>query len=396
MPEVIEGLEAMGFEIPTPIQERAIPIIESGKDLIGCAQTGTGKTAAFLLPILNRIHQQPSHDKIDTLIIVPTRELAVQIDNQVQGLAYYMKVSSVAVYGGGDGGSWEVQKRAILTGADIMVATPGRLIAHIQQNYVDLSKIQYLILDEADRMLDMGFNDDIMTIIKQIPEKRQTLFFSATMPGKIRVLAKKILKDPEEVTLAISKPAERVVQGAFMTYDGQKNALISHLLQAKQLQSVLIFCSRKITVKSLNKDLQQLGINSQMINSDLMQADRERILIDYRNRDFPVLIATDVLSRGIDIENIDLVINYDVPQDAEDYVHRIGRTARASSKGVAFTLINEEDQRKFGQIERLIGSEVKKIKLPSHIGEGPVYNPKASFSKGRGGKPFRRNAKRTR
>ncbi len=391
VPEVIEGLEAMGFTEPTPIQDQAIPIINEGKDLIGCAQTGTGKTAAFLLPIINKIHQQSKHDKINTLIIVPTRELAVQIDNQVQGLAYYLNVSSIAVYGGGDGDSWEVQKKAILTGADIMVATPGRLIAHIHQEYVDLSGIQYLILDEADRMLDMGFNEDIMKIIKDVPKKRQTLLFSATMPFKIRHLAKKILQEPEEVTIALSKPVELVVQGAFMTYDGQKNDLISHLLQAKELKSVLTFCSRKTTVKNLNKDLQNLGIKSRAIHSDLDQAEREKILLDFRNRKFPVLVATDVLSRGIDIENIDLVINYDVPQDAEDYVHRIGRTARASSAGVAFTLINEDDQWKFSQIERLIGSEVRKIKLPAHLGDGPEYNPKSFRSKGK--KTFRKKSK---
>lgn len=382
----------MGFETPTPIQEGAIPIINDGKDLIGCAQTGTGKTAAFLLPILNMIHNTTDHHKIKTLIIVPTRELAIQIDNQIQGLAYYLNVSSIAVYGGGDGGSWEVQKKAILQGADIMVATPGRLIAHIHQEYVDLSGIKYLILDEADRMLDMGFNDDIMKIIKSIPGERQTLLFSATMPPKIKNLAQKILKEPEEIAIAISKPAERVVQAAFMTYDGQKNDLISHLLQAKDLKSVIIFCSRKSTVKVLDKDLRKLGIKSRSIHSDLEQKEREEILLDYRNRDFPVLIATDILSRGIDIEDIDLVINYDVPQDAEDYVHRIGRTARASSKGVAFTLINEDDQQKFGQIERLIGSEVRKIKLPSHLGEGPTYNPRSYNKKGK--RKFRRKVKR--
>ncbi len=392
VPEVIEGLEAMGFSNPTPIQEQAIPIINAGKDLIGCAQTGTGKTAAFLLPIINKIHQETGHNKTGTLIIVPTRELAIQIDNQVQGLAYYLNVSSIPVYGGGDGSSWDIQKKAIMTGADIMVATPGRLISHIHQEYVDLSGMKYLILDEADRMLDMGFNEDIMKIIKQVPENRQTLFFSATMPTKIRGLAKKILKSPEEVSIALSKPAERVVQGAFMTYDGQKNDLIVHLLKAKELKSVIIFCARKITVKSLNKDLKKEGINSEAIHSDLDQSEREKLLLNYRNCEFPVLVATDIMSRGIDIEDIDLVINYEVPQDAEDYVHRIGRTARASSKGIAFTLINEDDQYNFGKIEEFIGAEVHKIKLPSNLGEGPKYNPKAHRNKGRGN--FSRKPKR--
>ncbi|MDA0196633.1 MAG: DEAD/DEAH box helicase [Bacteroidetes bacterium] len=381
--EIIEGLEAMGFQNPTPIQEQAIPVIQEGKDLIGCAQTGTGKTAAFLLPILNKIHQAEKHDNIKVLIIVPTRELAIQIDNQIQGLAYYLNVSSIAVYGGGDGSSWDIQKKAIQTGADIMVATPGRLIAHINQEYVDLTSIKHVILDEADRMLDMGFNEDITRIIKDVPKERQTLLFSATMPKKIRELSQKILSHPEEISLAISKPAERVVQGAFLTFDGQKNSLIAHLLQAKTLKSVLIFCSRKSTVKELNRDLKKLGIQSEAIHSDLEQHEREKLLLDYRNRTFPVLIATDILSRGIDIEDIDLVMNYDVPRDAEDYVHRIGRTARASSKGIAFTLINEDDMWKFHQIERLIGSEVRKIKLPPHLGSGPDYDPQGSKNRGK-------------
>ncbi|MEQ9426530.1 MAG: DEAD/DEAH box helicase [Cyclobacteriaceae bacterium] len=385
--EVVDGLAAMGFENPTPIQEQAIPVITQGRDLIGCAQTGTGKTAAFLLPILDKIHKGTEHNKISTLIIVPTRELAIQIDNQVQGLGYYLNASSIAVYGGGESMAWDIQKKAIVTGADIMIATPGRLIAHINQEYVDLSHVEHVILDEADRMLDMGFHDDIMKIIKKAPQERQTLLFSATMPKKIRDLANKILNNPEEISIAISKPAERVVQGAFLTYDGQKNELISHLLQAKEMKSVIVFCARKTTVKSLNRDLKKLDINSEAIHSDLEQKEREEILLGFRNRSFPVLIATDILSRGIDIEDIELVINYDVPNDAEDYVHRIGRTARASSKGIAFTLINEDDQYKFHQIEKLIESEVRKIKLPSHIGEGPEYKPNTSR---RGKKPFRK------
>ena len=381
---VIDGVEAMGFESATPIQEQAIPVILKNKDLIACAQTGTGKTAAFLLPVMQKIVENSHHGKLNALIIVPTRELAIQIDNQIQGLGYFVGVSSIAVYGGGDGTSWDYQKKALVEGADIIVATPGRIIAHINQEYVNFSSLKHFILDEADRMLDMGFYEDIQQIMKHLPKERQNLMFSATMPPNIRKLAKEVLTDPEQISIAISKPAENIVQAAFMTYDGQKAGLLKHLLQAKEMQSVIVFSSKKASVDQLTREFKKMGIVAEAIHSGLEQDHRETVLQDFANRKVHVLVATDVVSRGIDITGIEMVVNYNVPQDAEDYVHRIGRTARASSDGVAFTFINEEDMFRFNKIEKLIERELRKLKLPAHLGDGPVYNPNAKDRK-----PFR-------
>jgi superfamily II DNA/RNA helicase len=366
----------MGFEKPTPIQEQAIPFILNNKDLIACAQTGTGKTAAFVLPVLNKI-AKANTSTTNALIIVPTRELALQIDQAIQGFSYFTSASSIAIYGGGDGSSFENEKRALTQGANIIIATPGRLMAHLNMGYVKLDHLQHLILDEADRMLDMGFVDDILKITTYLPKQKQTLMFSATMPPKIRTLATKLLVNPEQISISISKPAEGVMQGAYLTYDTQKNNLIKHLLagKEKELSSVIIFLSTKQKVKELDRDLQKAGIKAKAIHSDLEQNEREEVLRDFRSKKIQILVATDILSRGIDIEDIGLVINYDVPGDAEDYIHRIGRTARAASKGVALTFINEFDQQKFLQIETLIGAEVKKIPLPPELGEGPAYNP---------------------
>ncbi len=371
-----EGLDSMGFESPTPIQEQAIPIILNNKDLIACAQTGTGKTAAFVLPILNKIAKTNTLTT-NTLIIVPTRELALQIDQAIQGFSYFTSASSIAIYGGNDGSSFENEKRALTQGANIIIATPGRLMAHLNMGYVKLDQLQHLILDEADRMLDMGFVDDILKIVTYLPKQKQTLMFSATMPPKIRVLATKLLVNPEQISIAISKPAEGVLQGAYLVYDIQKNNLIKNLLagKEKELSSVIIFLSTKQKVKELDRDLQKAGIKAKAIHSDLEQNEREEVLRNFRSKQIQILVATDILSRGIDIEDIGLVINYDVPGDAEDYIHRIGRTARAASTGVALTFINEFDQQKFLQIETLIGAEVKKIPLPIELGEGPVYAP---------------------
>ena len=372
--KLMEGLFSMGFENATPIQDQTIPVIMAGKDLIACAQTGTGKTAAFLLPILSRLSTQPS-DHVDTLIVSPTRELALQIDRALQGFAYFTSVSSIAVYGGNDGGSFEQEKRALSEGANIIIATPGRLKSHLNMGYVKFDKLKHLILDEADRMLDMGFYDDIMLIAKHLPQKRQTLLFSATMPPRIREMAKKILHQPEQINIAISKPAAGIMQAAYLTYDGQKNPLIIHLLKEKKLQSVLIFSGSKINVKNLERDLYKLGLSVKAIHSDLEQKEREDVLRDFTARKTQVLVATDILARGIDIEGIDLVINYDVPRDAEDYVHRIGRTARAQSTGVAITLINEKDQRNFKRIEDFLGTIIVKPALPENLGRGPAYEP---------------------
>jgi ATP-dependent RNA helicase RhlE len=395
-PSLQEGLDSMGFESPTPIQEQAIPIILSNKDLIACAQTGTGKTAAFVLPILNKLAKEDIHST-NTLIIVPTRELALQIDQALQGFSYFTSVSSIAIYGGSDGSVFETEKRALTQGANVIIATPGRFMAHLNMGYVKLDDLKHLILDEADRMLDMGFVDDILKITTYLPKKRQTLMFSATMPPKIRTLATKLLNAPEQISIAISKPAEGVIQGAYLVYDTQKNNLIKSLLEGKEkeLSSVIIFVSTKQKVKDLDRDMRKAGLKAKAIHSDLEQSEREEVLRNFRSKQIQILVATDILSRGIDIEDINLVINYDVPGDAEDYIHRIGRTARASSTGVALTFINEWDQQKFFQIESLIGAEVKKLPLPEHLGQGPAYTPEVKVKRPFDGnkKPFRRNPK---
>ncbi|MFA0964212.1 DEAD/DEAH box helicase [Roseivirga sp. BDSF3-8] len=377
-PAVMEGLSAMGFENATPVQAETIPIILEGKDIIGCAQTGTGKTAAYLLPILNKLATSGNDEhNVDAIILAPTRELAVQIDRSLAGFAYFTNTSSLAIYGGTDGASFEREKKALKEGADIVIATPGRLIMHLNMGYVKLDNLSFLVLDEADRMLDMGFLGDLMKIISFLPEERQTLMFSATMPPKIRSLAEKILKEPEQVNLAVSKPAEGVFQGVFLAHDDQKIELIKHLLSAKEIPSIIIFSSTKANVKAIDKELRKANFNARSIHSDLEQTEREEVLLKFRNRQVQILVATDVMSRGIDIENIGLVINYDVPHDGEDYVHRVGRTARAESTGVAFTFVNSKDQQKFYRIEETIGMEVRRLKLPEHLGEPPsVQKPR--------------------
>ncbi|QZT36721.1 DEAD/DEAH box helicase [Halosquirtibacter xylanolyticus] len=371
-----EGIEAMGYKECTPIQEKAIPVIQERKDLIACAQTGTGKTAAFLLPILDRISQCPDDSKIRALIIVPTRELALQIDQQIEGMSYYSNVSSIPVYGGSESDMWSRQKQALSSGADIVVATPGRLLQHLGFNYVDLKEIDVVILDEADRMLDMGFYEDIVKIMSETPDSRQTLLFSATMPSKIRKLANTILNDPEEVNIAISKPAEKILQVAYMVYDKNKVALIQSLLEGKDyLNGAIIFCSRKSDVNELSRALNKLNLHSAAIHSDLDQKERENALLDFRSHKIQLLVATDILARGIDIKDLDLVINYNVPNDAADYVHRVGRTARADASGIAITLISDKDQSEFKDIEVLIEREILKLNTPPEIGDSPVYAP---------------------
>jgi superfamily II DNA/RNA helicase len=372
---VMEGINAMGYETPTPVQQQAIPRILKDKDLIACAQTGTGKTAAYLLPLMEKMLADRSHS-VKTLIIVPTRELALQIDQQAQGMGYFSGISSISVYGGSDASSFEQEKTALSEGADIVIATPGRLLSHLNLGYVKFGQVRHLVLDEADRMLDMGFYEDIFRITTHLPKQRQTLMFSATMPPQIRNFASQLLHQPEQINIAVSKPAEGVLQGAYLLHSSQKNRLIVHLLKEQKIKSVIIFVSTRAAVKILAKDLQSSGVNAKAIHSDLEQSEREEVLRMFRNKLFPVLVATDVMSRGIDIEDIGLVINYDVPPDAEDYVHRVGRTARAESTGVALTLISTERQKKdtqyFQRIEKLIGYEVKKLPLPPSIGE-PVY-----------------------
>jgi ATP-dependent RNA helicase RhlE len=362
-PELIEGLSSMGFEKPTPIQERAIPLILENRDVIACAQTGTGKTAAFLLPVINKIIKEHT-ESVDTLIIVPTRELAIQIDEALQGFSYFTPISSIAIFGGTNGISYEQEKKALTQGANIIIATPGRLIAHLNQGYVKFKTVKHLILDEADRMLDMGFSDDLNRIISFLPKERQTLLFSATMPPKIRTLATKILKHPAEINISVSKPAEGVLQAAYLVHNDKKIELIKYLLTGKSLKSIIIFSSTKSRVKELERELKKLKMNSAAIHSDLTQDQRNEVLRNFKNKKLQILVATDILSRGIDIDSIELVINFDVPGDAEDYIHRVGRTARAESTGVALTFISPADRRKFKNIEQLIGSEVKKLPMP--------------------------------
>ncbi|MBK6348060.1 MAG: DEAD/DEAH box helicase [Bacteroidales bacterium] len=384
----MEGLDTVGFEKPTPIQSQIIPHVLAGEDVIGCAQTGTGKTAAYLLPILHRIIENPVKG-INTIIIAPTRELAVQIAQQLEGFSYFLDISSLPVYGGTDGMEWEQQRKALSQGVDIVVATPGKLISFLNMDIVPVQNLQHLILDEADRMLDMGFFDDIMRIISYLPETRSTLLFSATMPPRIRELSKRILKDPVEVNISLSKPAAGILQMAYLAYDKQKTRLLAGLIKGRDLPSVLVFASTKSKVKSITRELAAEGLQVADIHSDLEQSDRERVLLRFRNRQLQMLIATDVLSRGIDIENISLVVNYDVPRDAEDYVHRVGRTARAEQTGVAITFINEHEQSEFARIEKLIGYEIRKQMPPESLGEGPEYNPALNKPKFRG-KPGRR------
>ena len=376
VPQLQEGLDTMGFTKPTPIQQEAIPHILANKDLIACAQTGTGKTASYLLPLLHKI-QLIDETHIDTLILAPTRELALQIDQQIMGLAYFTGCTSIAVYGGGDGFSYEQQKRSLTDGVNIIVATPGRLIAHLTAGAINLKHLKHLVLDEADRMLDMGFYEDIVRIISYLPAKRQNLLFSATMPPKIRSLSKKILHDPVEVNISISKPSEGILQQAYLAYDEQKIELLKQILSNSEYKSVIVFASRKETVKKLNSTLNRQGIQSEGFHSDLDQETREDIMVRFKGKKLAVLIGTDVISRGIDVVGISLVVNYDVPPDPEDYIHRIGRTARAETTGTAITFINDKDQHRFNRIEELIGSEVLKLPLPEGFEAAPIYNPKA-------------------
>lgn len=375
--EVIMALEAMRFDECTPIQEQAIPKILSGKDLIAVAQTGTGKTAAFLLPIINKLSEgKHPKDSVNCLIMSPTRELAMQIDQEMQGFSYFLPISSLPVYGGGDGVLFEQQKKGLILGAEIVIATPGRLFSHLNLGYVDLSKVDYFILDEADRMLDMGFFDDIMEIAKHLPSERQTIMFSATMPKKINQLANKLLKDPEEIKLSISKPAENILQAAYVCYENQKLGIIQSLFEKEAPEKAIIFASSKAKVKEVARALKRFNLKVGEMHSDLDQTVREQMIYEFKAEHINLLVATDILSRGIDINNIRLVINYDVPNDSEDYVHRIGRTARANNDGVAITFISEKEQYEFSRIESFLEKEIFKIPLPEEVGEGPSYTPK--------------------
>ena len=377
---VLDALDDMNFTDTTPIQEHAIPPILKGHDLIGVAQTGTGKTAAYLLPVLSMLDEGDfPQDSVNCVIMAPTRELAQQIDQAMQGFSYYLDdINSVAVYGGNDGIRYEQEKKGFDTGASIIIATPGRLISHLALGNIDLSKVSFFILDEADRMLDMGFSEDIMQIGKYLPKKRQTIMFSATMPDKIVDLAKTILHNPVEVSLAISKPAEGIHQSAYICYEVQKMGIIKHLFKDKKPERVIIFAGSKLKVKDLSFALKRTGFNVGAMHSDLQQSERDEVMYQFKSQKINILVATDIVARGIDIDDIQIVINYDVPHDAEDYVHRIGRTARAGTEGLAITFVSEKDQPLFYEIERFLEKRIDKNSIPPELGEGPQYNGKSN------------------
>ncbi|MCB0835570.1 MAG: DEAD/DEAH box helicase [Bacteroidetes bacterium] len=382
--ELLDGIDALNFETLTPIQEQAIPPALEGKDLIACAQTGTGKTAAYLIPVIQHLRQYEEADLTRVLIIAPTRELAKQIDQNVDALSYFTGVSSIPIIGGKNADTFEKQKYGITHGADILIATPGRLIIHLALGYLDMSHIDIVVLDEADKMLDMGFYADITRIISEIPadKPRQTLMFSATMPPKIRKLAKEIMKDPVEINLNISKPAEGINQMVYMVYDEQKIPLLEHLIREKEIESMIIFASSKASVDQIERKLKRLNYAVKAMHSDREQEEREETLREFKNKQFQILVGTDVLARGIDVDNLSHVLNYDAPRDAEDYVHRVGRTARASSTGEAITFVSPRDQRRLYSIEDLIGEEIFRPEPPNEIGDTPRYNPSKKSGKG--------------
>ena len=393
--DVLDALWDMHFDTCTPVQEKTIPVILEGKDVISCAQTGTGKTAAYILPLLtNLAYDGHDPDKLNAIIMAPTRELAQQIDQQMEGFGFYVPFSSVAIYGGNDGGAWGTQVTGLQKGADIVIATPGRLLSQMNIYDIDFSGVKYFILDEADRMLDMGFYDDIMTIVKRLPKERQTIMFSATMPDKIRQMARAIMRNPVEVKIAVSRPPETIHQMAVQLFEAQKTAMVQQLLEGKGLKKVVLFVSKKQKVRDLTRALRAKHIDARAMYSDLEQKERDEVMLDFRNGKVDVLVATDIISRGIDVDDIPLVINYDVPRDAEDYVHRIGRTARAENKGEAVTLVSPEDARYFQKIEHFLNKQIERLPLPDALGDAPadtLYAPRAGRSGSNKGRSDRKH-----
>ena len=373
--EVLDALWDMHFDECTPVQEKTIPVILDGHDVISCAQTGTGKTAAYILPLLTNLAFD-NHDpnKLNAIIMAPTRELAQQIDQQMEGFGYYVPFSSVPIYGGKDQGAWGTQVTGLQKGADIVIATPGRLLSQMNIYDIDFSGVKYFILDEADRMLDMGFYDDIMTIVRQLPKDRQTIMFSATMPENIRRMAKAIMHNPVEVQIAVSRPPETIRQMHVRLYEAQKPGFVQLALQGRDLKKVIIFAGKKQRVKELARTLRMLKIDARAMHSDLEQHERDQVMLDFRNAKIDVLVATDVVARGIDVTDVPLVINYDVPHDPEDYIHRIGRTARAENSGEAITLVTPEDARYWGRIEKFLKKEIERVSIPTALGDAPPEN----------------------
>ena len=403
--EVLDALWDMHFDECTPVQEHTIPVILEGRDVISCAQTGTGKTAAFILPLLtNLLYDDHDPNKLNAIIMAPTRELAQQIDQQMEGFGFYVPFSSVAIYGGNDGGAWGTQSTGLQKGADIVIATPGRLLSLMNIYNIDFSGVKYFILDEADRMLDMGFYDDIMAVVNRLPKDRQTIMFSATMPANIRKMAKAIMHNPAEVQIAVSRPPESIRQQAIDIYEAQKTAFIVQKFRSsgeQELKKVIVFVGKKQGVKELTRALRANNIDARAMHSDLEQKERDEVMLDFRNNKVDVLVATDIVSRGIDVDDIPLVINYDVPRDAEDYVHRIGRTARAENKGEAITLVSPEDKHFFNKIERFLQKSIERLPLPASLGAAPDSSvcslaadaPKRSSKHRKGGKPHWHNRK---
>lgn len=403
--EVLDALWDMHFDECTPVQEHTIPVILEGRDVISCAQTGTGKTAAFILPLLtNLLYDNHDPNKLNAIIMAPTRELAQQIDQQMEGFGFYVPFSSVAIYGGNDGGAWGTQSTGLQKGADIVIATPGRLLSLMNIYNIDFSGVKYFILDEADRMLDMGFYDDIMAVVNRLPKDRQTIMFSATMPANIRKMAKAIMNNPVEVQIAVSRPPESIRQMAVDIYEAQKTAFIVQKFSStgdQELKKVIVFVGKKQRVKDLTRALRANHIDARAMHSDLEQKERDEVMLDFRNNKVDVLVATDIVSRGIDVDDIPLVINYDVPRDAEDYVHRIGRTARAENKGEAITLVSPEDKHFFNKIERFLQKSIERLPLPASLGAAPdssvcslaADEPKRSSKYRKGGKPHWHNRK---
>ena len=403
--EVLDALWDMHFDECTPVQEHTIPVILEGRDVISCAQTGTGKTAAFILPLLtNLLYDNHDPNKLNAIIMAPTRELAQQIDQQMEGFGFYVPFSSVAIYGGNDGGAWGTQSTGLQKGADIVIATPGRLLSLMNIYNIDFSGVKYFILDEADRMLDMGFYDDIMAVVNRLPKDRQTIMFSATMPANIRKMAKAIMNNPAEVQIAVSRPPESIRQQAIDIYEAQKTAFIVQKFSSsgdQELKKVIVFVGKKQKVKDLTRALRANHIDARAMHSDLEQKERDEVMLDFRNNKVDVLVATDIVSRGIDVDDIPLVINYDVPRDAEDYVHRIGRTARAENKGEAITLVSPEDKHFFNKIERFLQKSIERLPLPASLGAAPdssvcslaADEPKRSSKYRKGGKPHWRSHK---
>ncbi|MDE6384084.1 MAG: DEAD/DEAH box helicase [Paramuribaculum sp.] len=374
--DVLDALDAMRFSECTPIQEQAIPLALEGRDLIAVAQTGTGKTAAYLLPVLNRLADgEFPEDAVNCIVMSPTRELAMQIDRQLEGFGYFLRVSSLAIYGGTDGATFARQQKSLMTGADVVIATPGRLIAHLQLGKIDLSKVSFFILDEADRMLDMGFYEDIMQVVKHLPADRQTLMFSATMPPKIQQLAKSILNDPAVIKLAVSRPADGIHQQVAMCYEPTKLPLLKHIFKNVESKRVIVFASSKLKVKELARELRKNGFKIGEMHSDLEQTRRDEVMHDFKSGHIDILVATDIVARGIDIDDIKMVVNYDVPHDAEDYVHRIGRTARAGAGGEALTFVSDRDARRWADIENFLEKQIERYPIPEEVGEARPERP---------------------